>query len=216
MVNNLKLLKSINNDIPKFKDDHQYLNSALNCISVMSKDDPFNGQEAVNCGLFQNLNNEVSKLLKDGPEKYEEKKKPEEDPNGYLKTCFNLAKLYNSLIRNDMQNVDKFNKLGVTDNTIKMLDTFNDKIQPLTEEEKEAEDERKAHLLKSVNAKKKPPVLQPIQCIKLLGDELENIANKPKKYTTEELFKSPDQKPEEEMVNPDYYYIKILEDSRFN
>ena len=213
LVNNLKLLKSINNDIPKFKDDHQYLNSALNCISVMSKDDPFNGQEAVNCGLFQNLNNEVSKLLKDGPEKYEEKKKPEEDPNGYLKTCFNLAKLYNSLIRNDMQNVDKFNKLGVTDNTIKMLDTFNDKIQPLTEEEKEAEDERKAHLLKSVNAKKKPPVLQPIQCIKLRGDELENIANKPKKYTTEELFKSPDQKPEEEMVNPDYYYIKILEDS---
>ena len=51
----------------------------------MSKDDPFNGQEAVNYGLFQNLNNEISKLLKDGPEKYEEKKKPEEDPNGYLK-----------------------------------------------------------------------------------------------------------------------------------
>jgi hypothetical protein len=63
MVNNLKLLKSINSDIPKFKDDHQYLNSPLNCISIMSKDDPCNGQEALNFGLFENLNNEVSKLL---------------------------------------------------------------------------------------------------------------------------------------------------------
>ena len=128
-----------------------------------------------------------------------------DEPNCYLKTCFNLAKLYNSLIRNNMQNINKFNKLGVTDN--KMLDTFKDKVQPLTEEEKEVEIERKAHLLKSVNAKMKPPA--PIQCILLRGEELENITEKPKpkNYTTEELFKSPEQKPEEEIMNPDYYYL---------
>ena len=61
-----------------------------------------------------------------------------------------------------------------------MLDTFKDILQSLTDEEKEEEDERKAHLLKLINVKKKSPVLQPIQSIKLRGDELENIANKPK------------------------------------
>jgi hypothetical protein len=112
-----------------------------------------------------------------------------------------------------MQNIDKFNKLGVTDNTIKMLDNFNDKVQPLTVEEKEAEDERKANLLRNGKAKKKgpAPALPPIQCIKLRGDQLESLA--PKRYTTEDLFKNPDVKPEEEMENPDYYYIKILEET---
>ena len=86
-VENLKLLKSINNDIPKFKTDHQYLNSALNCISTLTRDNPYNGQEALNCGLFQSLNSEVSKLIKEGPEKYDQKNEGDE-PNGYLKTCF--------------------------------------------------------------------------------------------------------------------------------
>ena len=73
-VEDLKLIKSISNDINKFKNNKQYLNSAINCISVLSKDNPFNCQEVINCGLFENLNNEVSKVLKDGPENYDQNK----------------------------------------------------------------------------------------------------------------------------------------------
>jgi len=225
-IENLKLLKSINNDMPKFKNDHDYLNSALNCISALTKDNPYNGQETLNCGLFQSLNNEVSNLLKDGPEKFDQKNDGDE-ANGYLKTCLNLAKLYNSLVKNDMDNIDKFNKLGVTENTIKMLDTFNDKVKPLTEEEKEALDEKKAKLLKAGQKKTEPyrnkalsdskDEKMPIQCIKLRSDQLENLAdlknNLPKKYTAEDLFESPDNKFEEDL-NPDYYYMKILDDAR--
>ena len=40
-----------------------------------------------------------------------------------------------------MNNVDKFNKMGITDNTINMLDHFNDKVEPKTEEEKVKEQE---------------------------------------------------------------------------
>jgi hypothetical protein len=41
-----------------------------------------------------------------------------------------------------MNNVDKFNKMGITDNTINMLDHFNDKVEPKTEEEKAKEEEK--------------------------------------------------------------------------
>ena len=213
-VEGLHLLRSINNDMPRFKNDHQYLNSALNCLSLMTKDNPYNGQEAINCGLFKTLNDEVSKVLKDGPEKYANNKdKEDEDPNGYLKTCFNLAKLYNSLVKNDMDNVDKFNQMGVTENTVQILDTFNDKMQPLTPEEKQAEDDRKAHLLKSAKAPKpdtksyklvgdrmgkmprKDPGSSQIQFIRVNGRQLENLADPNnvtnKQYTTGELFSAP-------------------------
>ena len=48
-----------------------------------------------------------------------------------------------------MDNVDKFNKMGITDNTLNMLDQFNDKVEPLTEEEK-------AKLLELKSEEKKP------------------------------------------------------------
>ena len=44
-------------------------------------------------------------------EKYEENKGENEDENGYLKTCYNLSKLYNNWVKNDLNNVDKFNKM---------------------------------------------------------------------------------------------------------
>ena len=104
------------------------------------KEDPINGQNALNNGLLTKLNDQVSTIIKEGPEKYEEKKDPEEDDeedeNGYLKTCHNLSRLYNNLVHNDMDNVDKFNNMGITDNTLNMLDHFNDKVEPKTEEEK--------------------------------------------------------------------------------
>ena len=45
-----------------------------------------------------------------------------------------------------MDNVDKFNRMGITDNTVGMLDHFNEKVEPKTEEEKEAELNRRQNL----------------------------------------------------------------------
>ena len=143
-VDNLKLIKSMNDDIDKFSGKHGYLNSCLSALSTLTKDNPLNGQEAIDCELIKKLNGRVSNIVRDGPEKYEENKdNNEEDENGYLKTCYNLSKLYNSLVQNDMNNVDKFNKMGITDNTVNMLDHFNDKVEPKTEEEKLAEINKK-------------------------------------------------------------------------
>ena len=146
-IDNLNLIKSMNNDIDKFNGNHGYLNSCLGSLSTLTKDNPVNGQEALDCGLIKKLNGHVSSIVKDGPEKYEQNKdNNEEDQNGYLKTCYNLSKLYNSLVHNDMDNVDKFNRMGITDNTVGMLDHFNEKVEPKTEEEKEAELNRRQNL----------------------------------------------------------------------
>ena len=92
----------------------------------------------IDSGLLQKLNDELSQIVKDGPEKYESTKgNNEEDENGYLKTCYNLAKLYNNLIKNDKNNAELFNKMGITDLNINMLNHFNDIVEPLTEEEKD-------------------------------------------------------------------------------
>ena len=143
-VDNLKLIKSMNDDIDKFNGKHRYLNSCLSALSTLTKDNPLNGQEAIDCELIKKLNGHVSNIVRDGPEKYEENKdNNEEDENGYLKTCYNLSKLYNSLVHNDMDNVDKFNRMGITENTVNMLDHFNDKVKPKSEEEKLAEINKK-------------------------------------------------------------------------
>lgn len=136
-VNELNLIKSMNNDINKFNGDHKYLNSCLNTLSKLTKDSPINGQESLDCGLLQKLNEQVSNIVKEGPEKYEEKKGANEEGNGYLKTCLNLSKLYNNLVKNDLNNVDKFNNMGITENTVNMLSVFNEKLEPKKEEEKE-------------------------------------------------------------------------------
>jgi len=138
-IEELGLIKSMNSDLIKFKGDHDYLNSCLNTLSKLTKDSPVNGQEALDCGLLKALNDEVSHIVEEGPEKYEDNKGDNEDENGYLKTCYNLSKLYNNLVKNDLNNVDKFNKMGITDNTVNMLKVFNDKVEPRTEEEKLAE-----------------------------------------------------------------------------
>ena len=136
-VNNLNLIKSMNDDIDNFKNNHGYIISCLNALNKLSKDNPENGQEIIDCQLLKKLNEKISDIIKEGPEKYEENKNNnEEDENGYLKTCYNLAKLYNNLIKSDKNNADKFNRMGITDNIIQMLNHFNDIIEPLTDEEK--------------------------------------------------------------------------------
>ena len=160
-VNNLNLIKSMNEDIDKFNGNHGYLNSCLGSLSTLTKDNPVNGQEALDCGLIKKVNGQVSSIVREGPEQYEANKDSnEDDQNGYLKTCYNLSKLYNSLVHNDMDNVDKFNKMGITDNTVNMLAHFNDKVQPKTEEEKEAE--RRA----LEDAKDKEPVEENVDDLK--------------------------------------------------
>ena len=138
-VDEIGLIKSMNNDLNTFKGDHDYLNSCLNTLSKLTKDSPVNGQEALDCGLLKQLNDEVSNIVQEGPEKYEENKGEHEDENGYLKTCYNLSRLYDNLVKNDLNNVDKFNKMGITDNTVNMLKVFNDKVEPMTEEKRLAE-----------------------------------------------------------------------------
>ena len=138
-IDNLCLIKSMNNDIDSFNGNHDYLNSCLSSLSTLTKDNPLNSQEALDGGLFQKLNSQVSNIVKEGPEVYEENKSINEGENGYLKTCYNLSKLYKNLVHNDMKNVDKLNRMGITDNAINMLGVFNDKVEPKTEEEKSAE-----------------------------------------------------------------------------
>ena len=185
-VDNLNLIKSMNNDIDKFNDNHGYLNACLGSLSTLTKDNPINGQEALDCGLIKKINDKVSNIVKDGPEKYEQNKdNNEEDENGYLKTCYNLSKLYNSLVKNDMDNVDKFNRMGITDNTIKMLDHFNDKVEPKTEEEKEAELNRKKNLAALQNNEGEENIdnLKPTELVrgimKNCGESLEQITVPP-------------------------------------
>ena len=137
-VDNLNLFDSMGNDINNFKNNHGYLNSCLAMLNLLTKDNPENTKKAIDSGLLQKLNDELSQIVKDGPEKYESTKgNNEEDENGYLKTCYNLAKLYNNLIKNDKNNAELFNKMGITDLNINMLNHFNDIVEPLTEEEKD-------------------------------------------------------------------------------
>ena len=146
-IDDLNLIDGMNKDIDKFKGNHGYLNACLNNLSKLTKEDAVNGQNALNNGLLKKLNDQVSTVIKEGPEKYEENKDAneddEDDENGYLKTCHNLSKLYNNLVHDDMDNVDKFNKMGITDNTLNMLDHFNDKVEPKTEEEKQKDKDLK-------------------------------------------------------------------------
>ena len=145
-IDNLHLIKNMSDDISKFKGNHQYLNSCLNLLSSLTKDNPRNGQEAIDTGLMQKLNVEVSNIIELGPQKYEEARDNDEDENGYLKTCYNLSKLYNSLVRNDMDNVEKFNNMGITEKTVKMLDHFNNNVEPKTEDEIAEEQNKKKYL----------------------------------------------------------------------
>ena len=139
-VNSLNLIQSMSNDIDKFGSDNNYLNACLHSLGNLTRDCPENAQLALDSGLIKKLNNKVQDVIRDGPA-YQENKTDQGDD--YLQTCYNLSKLYNNLVHNDINNVDKFNKMGITANTINMLDSFNDKVEPKTEEEKEREILRK-------------------------------------------------------------------------
>ena len=175
-IDSLNLVDGMNKDIEKFEGNHDYLNSCLNNLAKFTKEDASNGQKALNCGLLKKLNDQVSAIINEGPEKYEEKKDSNEndDENGYLKTCHNLAKLYNNLVHNDMDNVDKFNKMGITDNTINMLDHFNEKVEPKTEEEKQKEKERESLEKKEEKDKEENEDLTPEEMIR---DIMKNCAS---------------------------------------
>ena len=134
-VDGLDLIHSMNADMDKFSGDHDYLNACLGLLSQLTLNNPMNGQEALNCGLIQKINAAASTIIRNGPEKYGH----DDGAKAYLRTCLNLSELYNSLVRNDMNNVDKFNNMGITDNTINMLKVFNEEVQPRTEEEKESD-----------------------------------------------------------------------------
>lgn len=47
----------MNNDIDNFNGNYDYLNSCLSLLSILTKDNLLNSQEALNYGLLQKLNN---------------------------------------------------------------------------------------------------------------------------------------------------------------
>lgn len=54
-----------------------------------------------------------------------------------------------------MDNVGKFNNMGITDNTINMLDHFNDKVEPKSEIDIQREKERESADKKDDEKRKK-------------------------------------------------------------
>ena len=88
---------------------------------------------ALDTGLLQKLNNKVLGIVRDGLANNQENKADQGDENGYLQTCYNLSYLYNNLVHKYinlfLKNDDKFNKIGITANTINILDSFNDKVE---------------------------------------------------------------------------------------
>ena len=118
----MDIIKKMNEDFPKFKSNLDYLNSTLNCLSVMTADNSRYSKEVVSTGLVTKLKDEVSKL----------------DPDDNTKMIYNLTKLYYSLVLNNMENVEAFCDNGIVDNTIFWLDNFNNKLSPPDEKEQTA------------------------------------------------------------------------------
>ena len=135
-IDNIGLIKSMNDDFDKFKGNQNYLNSCLNILNTIINKNPANGQEVIDCKLLKKINGYISDIIREKSGKNESTyDENEKDENEYLKICYNLSKLYNKLVHYDMDNVDKFNKMGITESIITMLDQFNDRVEPKTEEE---------------------------------------------------------------------------------
>ena len=118
----MEILKKMNDEFPKFKSNLDYLNSLLNCLSIITADNSRYSKEVVSTGLVTKLKDEVKKL----------------DPDENTKMIYNLTKLYYSLVLNNMENIVAFCDNGIVDNTIFWLDSFNNKLSPPDEKEQTA------------------------------------------------------------------------------
>lgn len=133
-VDNIDLIKNMNNDINMFKDDVPYVNTCLNTLTTLANKQ-LNCQKAINSGLVKQLNDQVSKFKEDDSDKTIGKGSSNNN-NDYIKSIFNLTKLYNKIANKDPGSLEKFNSMGMTDNSVKFLNKFNNLVEPLNVEER--------------------------------------------------------------------------------
>ena len=137
-VDRLKTIEQLNHDFNRLKSNLDGLNSGLIALSVLTHNNAINGNEVVNCGLVEKFKEEIKKITVDSPLDYTE-------------MIYNLTKLYNNLVDNNMEVVEIFSKNGVTENTVYWMDIFNDQVPPMTDEEKAAQFNRTQKALEDQN-----------------------------------------------------------------
>lgn len=111
-IEKLDLINHLNYDFDKFKEDKEFLNASLRCLSVITNDNAHNAKECVESGLITKYKNEVSQLNQVDNEDI----------------IINLTSLYNSLVLNNLENVESFCKLNITDNVVFWLESFAPKV----------------------------------------------------------------------------------------
>ena len=121
-VDKLKILDSINNDIEAFSYDERYLISALNCITVLIRNNQKNIDDSYEIGLVKKCKKTIFNLTKDNPE-------------NYIKILLKLTEFYYYLIKNKPENSNKLCEYDITRNVVKYIDIFNEKIQENSEPE---------------------------------------------------------------------------------
>jgi hypothetical protein len=121
-VDKLKLLESINYDIESFSFDERYLLSALNCLTILVRNNQKNIDDCYEIGLVKKCRQIIFKLTKDNPE-------------NYIKILLKLTEFYYYLIKNKPENSNKLCDYDITRNVVKYIDIFNEKIQKNSEPE---------------------------------------------------------------------------------
>ena len=134
-VDNIDLIKNMNNDMDRFKDDVPYVNTCLNTLAIIATKP--NCKKAIDSGLLKKLNDQVSKLKGEPDTGRTVDKGSVSNPNEYIKSIFNLTKLYNKIANTDPNSLGKFNSMGMTENSVKFLGQFNNQLEPLNVEERQ-------------------------------------------------------------------------------
>ena len=132
-IDNIDLIKNMNDDIDLYKEDENYVNTCLNTLYILANKP--NLQKALDIGLLKKLNDLVLKT-KDELENQQNEENENLDTNANLKNIYNLTKIYNKLADVDPINVQKFNSMGISNNSINFMNKFNEIIEPMSEEEK--------------------------------------------------------------------------------
>ncbi|MCQ2815881.1 MAG: hypothetical protein MJ252_01320 [archaeon] len=108
----LDTVNHIHDDFNKFKNDKEYLNSALGCLEKLTKTNVPNANATVDTGLITGLKDEVNKYPK------------AEAQELYLK----LSSLYDNLVNNNLENCEKFTRLGLADEILTNLNSYSNKV----------------------------------------------------------------------------------------
>ena len=119
----IEILKKINENFQNFFYDKNYLNSLLDCLSIITADNSRYSKECVSSGLITKLKDEVTKL---------------NDDDNYYEMVFNLTKLYSSLVINNIENIEAFSEMGIISNIVYWIKYFEPLLRPPEEKEQKA------------------------------------------------------------------------------